>query len=46
VESDAQIDIAGYAKQIAWLRSQGLLKDDIRIEDLIDKRYALTTGGK
>ncbi|HWE74705.1 MAG TPA: ABC transporter substrate-binding protein [Stellaceae bacterium] len=46
VQSDARIDIAGYAKQIDWLRSQGLLKDSIRIEDLIDKRYALTTGGK
>lgn len=46
VQSDARIDIAGYAKQIAWLRSQGLLKSDIKIEDLIDKRYALTTADK
>ena len=46
VQPDARIDIAGYAKQIDWLRSQGLLKDNIRIEDLIDKRYALTTGGR
>jgi NitT/TauT family transport system substrate-binding protein len=46
VQADARIDIAGYAKQIAWLRSQGLLKGDIKIEDLIDKRYALTTADK
>jgi NitT/TauT family transport system substrate-binding protein len=46
VQPDARIDIAAYASQIAWLRSQNLLKDDIRIEDLIDKRYALTTASK
>lgn len=45
VQPDARIDEAAYAGQIAWLRSQGLLKDNIRIADLVDKRYALTTGG-
>ncbi|HXE29119.1 MAG TPA: ABC transporter substrate-binding protein, partial [Stellaceae bacterium] len=38
VQSDARINIDGYAKQIAWLRSQNLLKADIKIENLIDKR--------
>jgi NitT/TauT family transport system substrate-binding protein len=46
VQPDARIDLAAYAGQIAWLRSQGLLKGDIKIEDLIDKRYALTTADK
>jgi NitT/TauT family transport system substrate-binding protein len=46
VQPDARIDLAAYANQIAWLRSQGLLKDDIHIEDLVDKRYALTTASK
>jgi len=46
VQSDARINTDGYAKQIAWLRSQGLLKADIKIENLIDKRYALTTADK
>ncbi|HEY3920056.1 MAG TPA: ABC transporter substrate-binding protein [Stellaceae bacterium] len=46
VQADARIDLASYAKQIAWLKSQGLLKGDIRIENLIDKRYALTTATK
>ena len=46
VQADARIDLAGYAQQIAWLRSQGLLKGDINIDDLIDKRYALTTADK
>jgi NitT/TauT family transport system substrate-binding protein len=43
VNRNARIDVAAYADQIAWLHSQGLLKDKIRIADLIDKRYALTT---
>jgi NitT/TauT family transport system substrate-binding protein len=46
VQADARIDIAGYANQIAWLHSQGLLKSDMKIEDLIDKRYAVTTADK
>jgi len=46
VQPDARIDIAGYSGQIAWLKSQSLLKDNIHIEDLIDKRYALTTASK
>jgi NitT/TauT family transport system substrate-binding protein len=46
VQPDARIDAAAYATQIAWLRSQGLLKDDIKIEDLIDKRYALIAARK
>jgi NitT/TauT family transport system substrate-binding protein len=41
VQADASIDAKGYAKQIAWLRSQGLLKENIKIDDLIDRRYAL-----
>jgi NitT/TauT family transport system substrate-binding protein len=46
VQPDARIDVAAYDSQIAWLKSQGLLKDKIRIEDLIDNRYALTTTSK
>ena len=46
VQPDARIDVDGYTRQIAWLRSQGLLKADIRIAELIDQRYALTTASK
>jgi hypothetical protein len=46
VQPDARIDLAGYGARIAWLKSQGLLKSDIRIEKLIDPRYALTTASK
>ena len=46
VEPDARIDPAAYASQIQWLRSQGLLKDNVRIDDLIDKRYAVLATDK
>jgi NitT/TauT family transport system substrate-binding protein len=46
VQPDVRIDVAGFNGQIAWLRSQGLLKDDIHIMDLVDRRYALTTADK
>ena len=45
MDPDARIDVEGYDRQIAWLRSQGLIKDDIHIADVIDKRYALTKAG-
>jgi NitT/TauT family transport system substrate-binding protein len=43
VQADASIDAAAYDRQIVWLKSQGLLKGDIHIADLIDTRYAVTT---
>jgi NitT/TauT family transport system substrate-binding protein len=43
VQPDARIDVAGYSGQMAWLKSQGLLKDNVHFEDLVDTRYALTT---
>lgn len=46
VQADARIDVAAYNRQIAWLKSQGLLKNDINIENLIDKRYANMTENK
>lgn len=46
VQPDARIDVAAYANQIAWLRSEGLLKDKIDIDSLIDKRVALVTSAK
>jgi NitT/TauT family transport system substrate-binding protein len=46
VQSDAEIDVAAYARQIAWLKSQSLLKDNVRVEDLIDPRYAITVSSK
>lgn len=44
MDPEARIDVGGYDGQIAWLKSQGLLKSNIHAADLIDKRYALTVG--
>jgi NitT/TauT family transport system substrate-binding protein len=46
VQPDARIDVAGYSGQMAWLKSQGLLKDNVNFADLVDTRYALTTASK
>ncbi|HEV8015057.1 MAG TPA: ABC transporter substrate-binding protein [Stellaceae bacterium] len=43
VDPDGRIDAASVADQIAWYKSQGLLKGDIDANKLIDNRYALTT---
>lgn len=43
MDAEARVNVAAYDSQIAWLRSQGLLKADIHAADLVDKRYALTT---
>lgn len=41
---NAEIDLVAYQSQITWLKSQGLLKTNIHIEDLVDMRYAKTTS--
>jgi NitT/TauT family transport system substrate-binding protein len=41
IDPDGRIDAASVAGQIAWYKSQNLLKGDIKAEDLIDSRYAL-----
>lgn len=41
---EARIDVGAYDSQIAWLKSQGLMKDNIHTADLVDRRYALTTN--
>jgi hypothetical protein len=32
--------------QIAWYKSQGMLKDSVNGNDIIDKRYAVPLPGK
>ena len=44
MDAEARVDVAAYDSQIAWLKSQGLLKAEIHAADLVDKRYALTTN--
>jgi len=41
MDPEGRIDVDTVAKQIAWYKSQNLLKGDIRAQDLIDGRYAL-----
>jgi NitT/TauT family transport system substrate-binding protein len=42
VDPEGRIDAKSVADQIAWYKSQGLLKGDVDIHQLIDSRYALT----
>jgi NitT/TauT family transport system substrate-binding protein len=42
VDPEGRIDAASVADQIAWYKSQGLLKGDVDAAKLIDGRYALT----
>jgi len=41
MDPEGRIAAANVARQIAWYKSQNLLKGDIKAEDLIDSRYAL-----
>jgi len=40
VDPDARLDVADILRQIAWYKSQSMLKLDGTGEDIIDKRYA------
>ena len=42
VDPEGRIDAASVADQIAWYKSQNLMKADIDGSQLIDSRYALT----
>jgi NitT/TauT family transport system substrate-binding protein len=41
VDPEGRIDAASVARQIAWYKSQSLLKGEINVQELIDSRYAL-----
>ncbi len=42
IDPEGRIDVDSVARQIAWYKSQNLLKGDINAEELIDSRYALS----
>jgi NitT/TauT family transport system substrate-binding protein len=42
VDPEGRIDAASVADQIAWYKSQNLMKGDVDAAQLIDGRYALT----
>jgi NitT/TauT family transport system substrate-binding protein len=39
-----RVDLGDVERQIAWYRSQQLLKGDVEAEKFVDKRFALTTN--
>jgi NitT/TauT family transport system substrate-binding protein len=46
IDRDARINVRDVAHQISWYSAQGLLKGEIKAEDLVDMRYAITTPAK
>lgn len=41
VEPEARVDVKDLERQVAWYRAQDMLKSDVKVEPLIDKRYAV-----
>lgn len=41
VDGEGRISSADVARQIAWYKSQNLLRGEVKVEELIDSRYAL-----
>jgi NitT/TauT family transport system substrate-binding protein len=46
VDPDARLDVKDVLHQIAWYRSQGLVKGDVDGDQMIDKRYVVPLAGK
>ncbi len=44
-DREARLDFKDILHQIAWYKSQGMLKDSVSGEDIIDKRYAVPLPG-
>lgn len=42
VDPQGRIDVASVADQVAWYKSQNLLRGEVDVNKLIDSRYALT----
>jgi NitT/TauT family transport system substrate-binding protein len=40
VEPEARVDLQDLERQVAWYRAQDMLKAEVKVEPLIDKRYA------
>lgn len=41
VEREARVDAKDLERQVAWYRSQDMLKSDVKVDAVIDKRYAV-----
>ncbi|HUB96799.1 MAG TPA: ABC transporter substrate-binding protein [Stellaceae bacterium] len=40
IDRDARVDIADVKRQIAWYRSQGMIKGDVDLDAFLDRRFA------
>jgi NitT/TauT family transport system substrate-binding protein len=40
LDGDARVDISDIKRQIAWYRSQGMIKGDMDLDAFLDRRYA------
>lgn len=41
VDAEGRVDVKDILRQIAWYKSQGMLKPDVKGDEIIDKRYAI-----
>jgi NitT/TauT family transport system substrate-binding protein len=41
LDPDGRVDVASISAQLAWYKSQNLVKGDIKAEDIVDTRYAV-----
>lgn len=46
IDREARLDVKSIEHQIAWFRAQNMLKADITVDQVIDKRYAVALPDK
>ena len=46
IEREARLDFKDIRHQIAWYQSQGMLKENVDADQVLDKRYAVPIPGK
>ncbi len=46
VDRDARLDVADIRRQVAWLKSQGMLKDTVDADTIMDMRYIVPLSAK
>jgi NitT/TauT family transport system substrate-binding protein len=46
LDADLRLDAKDVRHQIEWFRAQGLLKADVKTDDIIDARYAVPLPGR
>jgi NitT/TauT family transport system substrate-binding protein len=41
IDREGRLDVKDIRHQIAWYKSQGMLKDTVNADEIIDKRYVV-----